>query len=507
MSEFIQSQEKILRRILRKNARTSLYVHLGIHNLYRHDDFEDLYREFKSKTAVFTQSAYTAFLKKLAEEWGLGDVEVLSRKKLISAEEPLAFTHFLNQGLVPVGQEQISGFFKAEKDVFKALEHQLGKLDGKLFYLPESCAIQQIDRYDIASLQVLQNRHRSWWWGKKFGPPVAGLASIGKSRYQHLHACLDLLEEHGKDISVLVCQPHTLTEMALILAQREGGFVPLRALCPGLKALMVNGLGLTLHRKEMEYFLHGYKDLKILEMCNWPGFFACQDDVNIKRWLKVYDQIGTFLEFIPANQMTSDGRLHKTYDKLYAGEVEKDGEYLLVLTTMDGLLSFTTEHIVRVESLDPFRIALRRPVGRLNMFQENLPQDLFETIIGDINQALTGRGVFIRDYIAGDNSDAKRPQWVLEISRAVAEMEETLLKDIVTRLHKGLEEHHPDYRRSFQKALIFPPEVTFVPMGTFAALPDSFERTHFDFTPDCQKVSAVINRAWDKKTMRVLDAL
>ena len=400
---------------------------------------------------------------------------------------------------------ELEGFAKAEENFYKNCQKfNLIDKKSKIFEVIENGFFDDLFGYRVGPLSRFAGEGRGYFWKDRFLPKTDQVEVYGKSRYQCLHAMIDALEKCGSDIEALVCRQKTLVELSFFLAQRERKFVPLKSLCPNLKLHVMRGEMSNLYRKETTYFLQGIQDLYSMEMYMMaPGVVAYQDDINIRHWLKLEDITGVFYEFIPMEEIYPDGRFHNNYRRLHIGELEREQNYLLLATAPSGLMAYNTGEIVQVVSQNPLRVMRHGRMERLNRFGEAIGVEMLDKLMGEVNEALSSYGFFIREFMMGDDTDAQRPLFVLEISRPVTDIDKNILQTVVNQVHTELELRNPNYRRVFQNSMSYSPEFTFVPMGTFSSMPDSFDQTYLDLSHDAHHVKSVIKKAWDKVTLQV----
>jgi hypothetical protein len=208
---------------------------------------------------------------------------------------------------------------------------------------------------------------------------------------------------------------------------------------------------------------------------------------------------GTFYEFIPVDDLDAAGQLKREHRRLHAGRVEAGEQYLLLVSNISGLLSYRTEHIVKVESVDPLYIRFMRENEVLNQFGERLSEDIIGPLLAEFNEAIAGYGFFVRDYMVADGMEERCPLWVMEISRPLSEVNPKVLKSLANRLHDELGKASRHYLRAFTHGGVFPPLITFVPVGTFEGLPISLPRIHLDLSRDGRIVKHVLARAKSNK--------
>lgn len=499
------SQQDILRSIIKNNSNSSLYVHLGIDGLDKISNFEELYQEFKNQTPLVD---YDSFMTLLSNITGIEDpIQLLTQPGLLTKKQPEAVGLWQKE-YFPVSKQQFEGMHEVEKEIIKnVLPTQIKGINFQLF---ESAEILSHKGVSVGDLQALHIQRRPWLWKKHFAPEVSNFAGVGKSRYQLMHGFLDVLD-HSPDVETIFANPKSLAEMSLLLAQREGKFVPLNELCPRLKYYIHYGESLYLHRKEVSYFLNGLGDLDYIELyTNGTGAIAYQADFNLKHWLTLSDATGVFYEFIPVEDTLKDGRLKKKFRRLHVGQIEKDRSYLLVVSSMSGLLSFSTGDVIEIKSLAPVRFRYRHPDIWLDHFGENMNQEDIEMLIAEINDALVLEGFFIRDYLFGDDMNNGHPHWVFEISRPVRGIDDAVLKVVGNRIHMEMILQNPAYQKIYknqEEQEVGLPKITFVSMGTFSSLSTKAKRSRFDQDPEIPEVLNIIKNAWDQKTIQAEDTL
>lgn len=501
----LESQQEMLKAIVKNNSKSSLYTHLEINHLANIKNFDELYSEFKNQTPLVD---YDSFITLLSNITGIDrdPVKLMSQQGLLTKKSLEAVGKW-NTECFPISSKHFQGFYELEKELIKNVLPT--EIKGTKFQLFESAEVLALKGITIGDLQALYNQRRPWRLKKKFSPELCDFAGVGKSRYQLMHAFLDALDK-CPDLEVIFANPKTLAEMSLLLAQREGKFVPLKDLCPQIKYYVHFGEPLYLHRKEVSYFLNGLGDLDYIEIyTNGTGAFAYQADFNLKHWLTLCDDMGVFYEFIPVDDTLKDGRLKKNYRRFHVGQVEKGRSYLLVVSSLSGLLSYSTGDIVEIKSTSPLRIRYRYPNIWLNHFGECLNQEDIEMLIAEINDALVLEGFFIRDYLFGDDMNAGHPHWVLEISKPVQDASDDVLKVVTNRLHMEMLLQNNEYRRMYKEVEkeIGLPKVTFVAMGTFSSLSAKNSRSRFDTDPDLPRIKHIVKGAWDQKTFQAEDTL
>jgi GH3 auxin-responsive promoter len=136
---------------------------------------------------------------------------------------------------------------------------------------------------------------------------------------------------------------------------------------PNLEVYFHGGVSFTPYIDQYKAILP-QKDFKYYEIYNASeGFFAIQDRNNSSELLLMLDY-GIFYEFIAMETYgTSEEKI------IPLGEVEKDKNYAMVITTNAGLWRYKIGDTVRFTSINPYRIKVTgRTKHHINVFGEEL---------------------------------------------------------------------------------------------------------------------------------------
>lgn len=494
------AQQNVLRRILKANGRCSLAGYLGVAKLYAYKDFELLYQTFTRQVPVQSPKLWGETLVKMVQPPGQPLAQVLQTPNLVCRNRPLAIVPWRGVAL-PVTSDVTADFMRVEKQLRDQLKAQGLSIPGSFFYLCESEAVNRQGAVPLMGFHTALDSVRGWFRNRWTLPRMAAIAEQNPSRLQNFATMLDQLRQHGKQVSVLVAHPKTLIDFALFVSQQSSRFVPLRELLPNLTVFAFTGYDISLQRTELAYVLGGLPNLKWMQWSYSPsGVQVWQDDVNIRQRLRLLDDGQTFYEFVPVEDVYPDGRFVRNYRRLPADKVAAGKEYLLVVSTMAGLMGVSTGQIVKVLSATPLLVNLRGPVTRLCGLGEGFREDGVLEALANINMALISHGVFVREAMLGHNVAGRTPVWLLEVSRPLGEVAVPLLESIAKRLHAELELRWEGYRTKSKEAEIKPPQVHFVPMGSFAAAQTmQGEFSHFDHSPDAAMIRKILGVAWQSK--------
>ena len=242
---------------------------------------------------------------------------------------------------------------------------------------------------------------------------------------------------------------------------KETGKENLHEVWPNLEVFFHGGISFTPYREQYRRLLPG-TDMHYMETYNASeGFFAIQDDPSDPSMLLMLDY-GVYYEFIPADEAGSDNPRVLT-----VGEVEKDVNYAMVISTDGGLWRYAIGDTVVFTSLFPHRIRISgRTKHFINAFGE-------EVIIDNAEKALESAcretGAHVAEYTAGPvymSAESKGAhEWVIEFDRDPDNFEH-----FVEILDSTLKSVNSDYEAKRYKDLTLTrPVVNRVPPGTFYA--------------------------------------
>ncbi len=228
---------------------------------------------------------------------------------------------------------------------------------------------------------------------------------------------------------------------------------------PNLEVFFHGGVSFTPYREQFKNLIRGAQ-MNYMETYNASeGFFGMQDDPKRDDMLLMLDY-GIFYEFIPADRMTSGST-----PALTLGEVEKDVNYAIVISTNGGLWRYMMGDTVIFTELNPFRFRISgRTKHFINVFGE-------EVIIDNAEKALESAcrktGALITEYTAGPvfmSADSKGShEWLIEFER-----EPSNLLQFTETLDDVLKSVNSDYEAKRHKDLnLVMPVVRPLPKDTF----------------------------------------
>lgn len=492
MTHCEKMQKTQLRHILDVNESTRLASHLGLNSIDPQTNFPDLYKAFKQHAPMQTYEGFMAQARQLVHTNNIEhDVQVLGRPGLIAAKPPEHFGRG-RQGFFPPLNQETLGFIQKFDNGLHFCADKLGlSLGGKILYLLDSAHFDEQNGFSIGDIRAAQLRHTSTKIKKHSLPDLAEVAIAGKSHHQAMHVFADILEREGHSIQAIVGEPRRLTELSLLLAQRNGRFVDMAELCPHLKIFVQDGGDYDPYQQEFAHIFKGLDIKRLVAYTSGMGAFGFTADPSHPTDLLLQVDGGTFFEFVPVAHVRSDGTVGMNAERFWLQNVTPGQDYMLMVTTTTGFTAVSTGDIVRVLNTEPLKIRFIRRSFYLNHFGERLTTPLINPLINTFNQALAAHNLFIRDYMVGDHLADKKQYWALELSRPATAVPLQALQSMANRLHRELLQNHIPYRQAFHEKRFNLPEIIVLPMGTFCALPDSFRFTYIDRSDDARLVLAI----------------
>ncbi|WP_062055059.1 GH3 auxin-responsive promoter family protein [Aquimarina longa] len=189
------------------------------------------------------------------------------------------------------------------------------------------------------------------------------------------------------------------------------------------------------------------------------GFFAFQDKQNEKGMLLQLDS-GMFYEFVKADEFFEGNP-----KRLTIGEVEKNVNYVMLISTNAGLWAYNVGDTVVFTSISPYRVVVS---GRIKHFISAFG----EHVIGkEVDQALKdgaeATGILINDFtvapqVTPDTDELPYHEWFIEFVETPEDIN-TLAQEIENSLRK----QNSYYNDLIEGKILRPLKITVVPRDGF----------------------------------------
>jgi hypothetical protein len=270
------------------------------------------------------------------------------------------------------------------------------------------------------------------FWTEFIRTPSQEVALLDKFEEKLKHIAAETI---GENVTSIAGVPSWNLVMLKYIVE-QAGKKNILEVWPGLELFIHGGVSFTPYREQFRKLLPS-DNMHYLETYNASeGFFAIQDDPASSDMLLMLDY-GIFFEFIPLDE----------YDKpkseaITIGEVERDKNYALVISTNSGLWRYMIGDTVRFTSLFPHKLVISgRTKHFINVFGE-------EVIVDNADKALRiacdKTGAEITDYTAAPvymtDQHQGAHEWIIEFSVPPADLDY-----FVTLLDHALMSINSDY--------------------------------------------------------------
>ena len=328
---FVESQQKLLLKILKDTQKSALFNHLNLQSAMIERDWLTMYEEFVESVPLGNITSYLNTLRAITGDIRAADVHILGYPKIIHSRLPIQAA-LVGGETFPVNKDILTNSFVIEEKLQNGEITGIEPIKGKLLHIFDD--VHSNDAYDIlaASFHTLRYAYAPKRVRKKLLPDLVDFQGVGASRYQKIHAFIMLLEKYGSEVEVIFVRPQIFSEISLVLAQREGRYVPIKELCPNLKLFVHYGENIAPYKQSIFEFLKGASCQRMQIIAHPSGLLAYQDSLYEKNILTLTGDEGVFYEFIPVSDLKEDGSLKKHFRRKHAGQVKTGHSYVLAVS-------------------------------------------------------------------------------------------------------------------------------------------------------------------------------
>lgn len=495
---FLESQKKWLWHILRNTNKSALYNHLNLHAASIENEWERVYEEFVENVPLGNITSFLNTLRAITGGIRVSDISILGYSNIIHNKIPIKAA--LHQGEVyPVNKDILSSSFIIEKKLQNGEIQGLKAIKGKILHIYDDVHVKDIYDIPAASFHTLRYSYAPRSIRKKLLPNLNEFQGIGASRYQKIHAFIMLLEKHGQDIEAIFVRPQILAEIALVLAQREGRFVPMHEICPNLKLFVHYGENIAPYKQAIFEFLKNTSVQRLQVIAHPSGFLAYQNSLYDKGVLTLSDAEGVFYEFISVKDLKENGSLKKHFRRKPAAQVKVGHSYVVAISNQAGLLGFNTEAMVEIKSKEPFQVIYKGESDVLNYFSERIQPFMLENMIQELNKTFANYNFFIREYLISDHVDEHKSYWLFELSADVMRVADEYLQSAANSIHNEMSLQNNHYRQGLIDGMTPEPEIYFLPVGSISNKLTDSHIQHVDFDEGAELALAIIKEGHYKK--------
>jgi hypothetical protein len=360
---------------------------------------------------------------------------------------------------IPMSSEALEDcHYRGAKDIlaiYTMLRPETGIFSGKCLTLGGSHKINQFNNdslYGDLSAILIENAP---FWVELIRTPKQKVALL-----EDFEEKLDLITR--STINENVTNISGVPSWYLVLIKRILAFTGktnLLDVWPNLEVFFHGGISFTPYREQYKKLIIG-DHMHYMETYNASeGFFGIQDDPGRSDMLLMLDY-GIYYEFIPTDKINSGSPPAYTI-----GEVEKEVNYAIIISTNGGLWRYMMGDTIIFTSLDPFRFIISgRTKHFINVFGEEVIVDNADKAI---DSACRDTGAVIAEYTAGpvfmNTSSKGSHEWIIEFEKEPSDF--NLFIDILDNTLKSV---NSDYEAKRYKDLnLVKPVAWLVPRGTF----------------------------------------
>ncbi len=327
-------------------------------------------------------------------------------------------------------------------------------LDGKLIFLSGSPELDNSGAIPTGRLSGIVN-HQVPAWLK-----TNQLPSYKTNCIEDWEEKLDAIitETLGQDMRLISGIPPWV-EMYFERILQKTGKACILDVFPNFSVFVYGGVNYEPYRQKLESLIGRSID-SVETFPASEGFFGFQDDQESSSLL-LQTNVGIYYEFIKVEDYVN-GNFHR----IPLSEVEKDIDYVLIVSTNAGLWAYDVGDTIRFVSIDPYKVLV---TGRVKHFISAFGEHVIgKEVDGAMEEAIKELGILVTEYTVApqvDPPEGGKPyhQWLVE----GPEKSEEVAKKIATIVDKSLIDQNIYYEDLRDGQILREAEVVILPKGTF----------------------------------------
>ncbi|MBE2215656.1 MAG: GH3 auxin-responsive promoter family protein [Opitutaceae bacterium] len=460
------NQARILRQLLRGYARSR---HGRMHAL----DASMSYEEYCACVPLRTYEDFAPIIERVRmgardELWpgpcrhlALSSGTTAGPSKFLPVNAPM-LEHFRQAGLQSL---LLHTARTGRADLFEGRHLLLGGATALQRVSPETSA--EVLAGDLSGITAM---HLPRWVDALLYEPGSTIAQI-EDWPQKIAAIVE--RTISRDVRLVAGIPSWLLVLFEALQRRAlaggGTWIDLRSIWPRLTCLVHGGVPIDPYIGQLRAFTGPGVDFHEVFPAS-EAFIAAQDGAT-GEGLRLLDGVGVFYEFVPLDQLDSDGRPRPGACAVALEQAAPDVDYALALSNPGGLCRYLIGDIVRLLSIDPPRLLYRgRTRLQLSAFGEHVLEHELTRAIAQVaaREEIQVAHFHVAPLFAASGR-AGAPgrgahEWWIELAGDALPS-----PDLAVHLDLALQAGNDDYAAKRRGLGLAAPVVRCVPPGTFEA--------------------------------------
>ncbi|PIB23366.1 GH3 auxin-responsive promoter family protein [Maribacter sp. 4G9] len=436
------TQKKVFGELIGKGAGTRFGLDHDFSNIHTYQDFSE-------RVPVRDYEELKSYITRIVD----GEADILWPGK------PLYFakTSGTTSGAkyIPITKESIKNQVEASRNAILHYIDETGSanfVDGKMIFLQGSPELTEKNGIKLGRLSGIsahyvpkylqKNRLPSWEtnciedWETKVNTIVA--------------------ETKKEDMTVIAGIPSWVQMYFERLKEKTNRNIG--ELFPNFELFIYGGVNYEPYRKKFEELI-GKKVSSIELFPASEGFFAYQNSQKEKGMLLLLDS-GIFYEFIRADEFYNDERKRLTIE-----QVEKNVDYVMIISTNAGLWAYNLGDTVRFVSLNPYKVIVSGRVKHfISAFGEHvIAKEVEEAMLMATNVTDAKTNEFtVAPHITPENGELPYHEWFVEFEREPSDIE-----TFKTTLDQALQKQNSYYFDLIEGKVLQPLKITLIRKNGF----------------------------------------
>lgn len=342
MHSAVESQEKILKSIVAKAAKTQFGKD---HSFSSIKDYPD----FKNRVPIRDYEELSPYVKQILD----GKSDILWPGK----PEYFAKTSGTTSGTkyIPITKDSIPNHINSARDALLNYVHETGNsefLDGSLIFLSGSPVLEQKANINTGRLSGIVNHHVPQYLRSNQMP------SYETNCIEDWEEKVDKIVEEtiSENMSLISGIPPWVQMYFDRLSEKSGKKI--KDLFPQFSLFVYGGVNFAPYKAKL--FESIGKEIDSIETYPASEGFIAYQDTQTEEGLLLLLNSGIFFEFIPANEYHNENPT-----RLSIGQVELGVNYALIINSNAGLWGYSIGDTIKFTSKDPYRIMVS---GRIKHF-------------------------------------------------------------------------------------------------------------------------------------------